>query len=82
METVNTLSQDPGAVGAKVVAMSDLSSSVKSLTLRSWKCGNVQNGVVCFRLDTPGTTFEAGQWLDFFIPGEEKVHNIAPLITF
>lgn len=50
--------RDPGAVGAKVVAMSDLSPSVKSLTLR---------------MDTHGTTFEAGQWLDFFIPGEEKV---------
>ena len=53
--------QDPGASLAKVVSISQLSSTVKGLTLQLEE------------KEAQGLHFQAGQWLDFFIPGEEKV---------
>lgn len=50
--------RDPDAVEAEVVARDDISPTVKSLTLRVRKSG---------------VTFQSGQWVDFFIPGQEKV---------
>ena len=52
-------SQDPGAVAAKVVSITNLSPTVKGLTLK------VAEGET--------NSFKAGQWLDFFIPGEATV---------
>ena len=52
--------QDPGAVAAKVVSITNLSPTVKGLTLK------VAEGEA-------KPSFKAGQWLDFFIPGEATV---------
>eukprot|EP00092_Neocalanus_flemingeri_P030607 GFUD01033232.1.p1 GENE.GFUD01033232.1~~GFUD01033232.1.p1 ORF type:complete len:308 (-),score=113.65 GFUD01033232.1:61-984(-) len=53
--------RDPGATPAQIVAIKQLSSTVKGLTLQvaTKHAKDVQ--------------FQPGQWLDFFIPGEEKV---------
>ena len=56
--------QDPGAVPAQVVAIENLSSSVKGLKLR------VEQKII-----DGGLQFKPGQWLDFFIPGQEQVWN-------
>lgn len=53
--------RDPGATPAKVVAMRQLSSTVAGLTLQ------------VDQAQAKHLKFQAGQWLDFFIPGEEKV---------
>jgi len=53
--------QDPGATPAKVVALTQLSSTVVGLTLQ------VDSS------QEKHLKFQAGQWLDFFIAGEEKV---------
>jgi len=47
----------PGAAAAKVIEVSSLSPTVKKLVLKP----------------DPGVTFAAGQWVDFFIPGVERV---------
>jgi len=52
---------DPGATAAQVVAITQLSSTVKGLTLQVKE------------KQTSDLHFHAGQWLDFFIPEEEKV---------
>jgi len=61
LELTSDQYRDPGATPAKVVAIKQLSSTVKGLTLQVDKKpeDNVQ--------------FQPGQWLDFFIAGEEKV---------
>jgi len=53
--------RDPGARPAQVVSISQLSTTVKGLTLQLEE------------KEAEGLHFQAGQWLDFFIPGEEKV---------
>jgi len=55
--------RDPDIVAATVVSISDLSQTVKSLTLK------VDGDVI----KSTGLSFKAGQWLDFFIPGEPQV---------
>ena len=47
----------PGAAAAKVIEVSSLSPTVKKLVLKP----------------DPGVSFAAGQWVDFFIPGVERV---------
>jgi len=47
----------PGAAAAEVIEVSSLSPTVKKLVLRP----------------EPGVSFAAGQWVDFFIPGLERV---------
>jgi len=53
--------RDPGASAAKVVSITQLSDTVKGLTLQLEEKEETE------------LKFHAGQWLDFFIPGEEKV---------
>jgi len=53
--------RDPGASAAQVVSITQLSDTVKGLTLQLAKNQETE------------LKFHAGQWLDFFIPGEEKV---------
>lgn len=55
--------RDPDTVAATVVSISDLSQTVKSLTLK------VDENLI----KSTGLSFKAGQWLDFFIPGEPQV---------
>lgn len=50
--------RDPDTVEATVESNDNISPTVKSLTLRVKK---------------PGLTFQSGQWVDFFIPGQDKV---------
>lgn len=52
--------REPGAVSATVTEMEQLSGTVKGLTLKV----EDENG---------NLSFHPGQWLDFFIPGVEKV---------
>ena len=47
----------PGAAAAEVIEVSSLSPTVKKVVLRP----------------EPGVSFAAGQWVDFFIPGLERV---------
>ena len=56
--------QDPGAVPAQVVAIENLSRTVKGLKLR------VEQKII-----DGGLQFKPGQWLDFFISGVEQVSN-------
>ena len=56
--------QDPGAVPAQVVAIENLSGTVKGLKLR------VEQKII-----DGGLHFKPGQWLDFFISGQEQVRN-------
>ena len=51
--------QDPDTVPATVASMTNLSDTVKGLTLKV----NTKEGL----------SFKPGQWLDFFIPGEAQV---------
>jgi len=51
--------RDPDTVEAQVESNDNISPTVKSLTLSVKKPG--------------GLTFQSGQWVDFFIPGEDKV---------
>jgi len=53
--------RDPGASAAQVVSITQLSDTVKGLTLQL-----AENQETDLK-------FHAGQWLDFFISGEEKV---------
>merc|ERR1712013_295166 len=53
--------RDPGASAAQVVSITQLSDTVKGLTLKL-----AENQETDLK-------FHAGQWLDFFISGEEKV---------
>ena len=55
--------RDPDTAAATVVSISDLSQTVKSLTLK------VDENLI----KSTGLSFKAGQWLDFFIPGEPQV---------
>ena len=55
--------RDPDTVPATVVSISDISKTVKSLTLK------VNEDLI----KSSGLSFKAGQWLDFFIPGEPQV---------
>lgn len=55
--------RDPDTVPATVVSVSDISKTVKSLTLK------VDDDII----QKTGLSFKAGQWLDFFIPGEPQV---------
>jgi len=53
--------RDPGATPAQVTRISTISPTVKSLTLQVDEKAS------------KSISFQPGQWLDFFIPGEEKV---------
>jgi len=53
--------RDPGASAAQIVSITQLSDTVKGLTLQLAEKEETE------------LKFHAGQWLDFFIPGEEKV---------
>ena len=55
--------RDPDTVPATVVSIKDISKTVKSLSLK------VNEDLI----KSPGLSFKAGQWLDFFIPGEPQV---------
>lgn len=63
LELTSDQFRDPEAVPAKIVSISDLSATVKGLTLA------VDRDLI----KSKNLSFKAGQWLDFFIPGEDQV---------
>jgi len=63
LELTSDQFRDPEAVPAKIVSVSDLSSTVKGLKL------SVDKDLI----KSKNLSFKAGQWLDFFIPGENQV---------
>jgi len=62
LELTSDQYRDPGAVPAQVVAVENLSGTVKGLKLR------VEQKII-----DGGLQFKPGQWLDFFISGLEQV---------